>query len=318
LDDAGALQSWGLQLLRKSVGRHSEILQYRSRERACIVVVKRIINSIRREDAEETILREFRSLQTIRKCLPEELLATVPKPIMVLRESRALVSEALSGRPLRGILKLEANRLIGPFRRNRMRALGQLTGRWLKDWHDATHIDPLHHDSATFLEELDERLLRCRTLGIAQETIDRLKYLITEASHRLEGHPIPAAGRQGDFIPQNLLIDGDQLRVVDFENFSRSDSIYEDLSTFMAYVRAVRTFPYYSARALGTLGESFLHAYGVQGDEAPLRLYLARSLIVLISEMDIPRTALYGQRRLQLLQTQVQRVCTELPHAHQF
>jgi len=105
LEDAGSLQSWRLQLLRKYTGRHSEILHYRSIERSCIIVVKRISDSIRREDAEATILREFRALHAVRKILPKHLVATVPKPIMVMRESRSLVLEAVSGRPLSRILK---------------------------------------------------------------------------------------------------------------------------------------------------------------------------------------------------------------------
>jgi tRNA A-37 threonylcarbamoyl transferase component Bud32 len=316
LEEAGLLQSWRLQLLRKSTGRHSEILEYRSIERSCIIVVKRISSSIRPEDAEATILREFRSLQTLRKCLPERLLVTVPKPLMVLRESRSLVLEAVAGKPLSRTLKREGNRLIGPLRRNRMHYLGQLTGLWLRELHQATQTNPMRHDSDTFLQEIADRFVRLRSLGIKKETVDRIKREITEASRQIEGHPIPAAARQGDFIPQNILIDGDRLRVVDFENFSRSDSVYEDIATFMAYVQAVRAFPYYSKRALRTFGEAFLRAYGVQGNEVLLRLYLARALVVLISEMDMDRAAFYGHRRLQILQTQVQRICTELPHPY--
>jgi tRNA A-37 threonylcarbamoyl transferase component Bud32 len=316
LEDAGSLQSWRLQLLRKYTGRHSEILHYRSIERSCIIIVKRISDSIRREEAEATILREFKALHVVRKSLPEHLVATVPKPIMVMRESCSLVLEAVSGTPLSRILKREGNRLIGPLRRNRMRSLGELTGRWLKELHLATQVKPVRHDSKTFLEEAIERLERCRSVGINRATIDRLRKVVTESSHQIEGQPIPTAARQGDFIPQNILIDGDRLRVVDFENFSRSDSIYEDIATFMAYVEAVRTFPYYSATALETLGTGFLHGYGVRGNEVPLKLYLARALIVLISEMNMDRAALYAHKRLQLLQTHMQRVCTELPHAH--
>ena len=235
---------------------------------------------------------------------------------MVLRDSRSLVLEAVSGRPLSRILKREGNRLIGLLRQNRMHYLGQLTGHWLRELHQATQTNPIPHDSETFLKEIRDRFICLQSLGINKETVDRVKREITEASHQIEGHPIPAAARQGDFIPQNILIDGDRLRIVDFENFSRSDSVYEDIATFMAYIQAIRAFPYYSKRALRTLGESFLSAYGVQGNEVPLRLYLARALVVLINELNIEQTALYGHRRLQLLQTQVQRICMELPHPY--
>ena len=230
---------------------------------------------------------------------------------MVLPDSGALVLEQLSGKPLAVILKREANRFLGPLRRGRMAALGRLTGYWLNQLHEATRTEPLRHDSALFLADIEDRFGRCR--GVRQEAIDRLMRRISRASHQIHGHPIPAAARQGDFIPQNILVDENLVRVVDFESFSRSESIYDDVATFVTYIRALSAFPYYSQPALRALADSFLQAYGVTGDERPFRLYLARALVVLISEMNLQRAALYAPKRLRLLQAQLERVCAELP-----
>jgi hypothetical protein len=280
------------------------------------VIVKRIHDSIKLEAARAAIIREFESLQIVRNYLPPHLLETVPRPLMVLPDSKALVSEALSGKPLSHILKLEANRFIGPLRGSRMLALGQLTGRWLSELHQATRIKPLPHDSAAFLGDLERRLICCARVGVTADAINGLRLLMSRASHQMEGHLMPAAARQGDFIPQNILVDGSRLAVVDFESFCQSESVYEDVATFVAYLQALSAFPYYSQRALRRLSGSFLQTYGLTGDEAPLRLYLARSLVVLISEIDIGRAVLYGRRkRLSILQAQLQRVCRELPSA---
>jgi hypothetical protein len=312
LEDHFALRPWRLELLRRSPGRHTEILEYQSLARSCPVIVKRITSWKKREHASAAIVREFESLRAVRRQLPAQLVDTVPRPLMVLPESAALVMEQLQGKPLSLILKLEANRLIGPLRGDRMVVVGQLAGLWLSQLHQATRTAPLYHDSNVFLDTLDERLVRCQTLGVKNNTIDELRRLICDASHQMDGHPIPAAARQGDFTPQNILIEGNRLGVVDFESFSESDSIYEDVSTFAAYIQALSTFPYYSQSALLRLADSFLQAYGVAGDEPALRLSLARSFVVLISEMNAHGAVFCGQKRVRFLQSQLDRVCAEL------
>jgi hypothetical protein len=312
LEQHRALKSWQLKLLRRSAGRHSEIFEYQATERPYPVVVKRILDSIRPENARAAIVREFESLQTVRRCLPQQMCGTVPEPLMVLPDSRALVLQALAGRPLTAVLKWEANRLVGPLRRRRMTALGELTGSWLKQLHQATLAEPLHHDSAAFLDALEVRFAQCRRVGVSDHAIDGLRRALAGASNRIEGRPIPAAARQGDFIPQNILVDGARIGVVDFESFSESDSIYEDVGTFVSYLQALSAFPYYSQKALVRLASSFLHAYGLKGDEVALKLYRARALVVFMSEIDIENRALYGRRRLRSLQAQLQQICVEL------
>lgn len=310
MEDHGALKPWRLELLRRRAGRHSEILHYQSLERANAVIVKRITFSSKPGQAEATVLREYESLQMVRKHLPPELLETVPKPLMVLPDSKAIVLEPMSGTPLSLILKREANRLIGPMRRRRMSFLGRLIGSWLGQLHQATRADPLQHDSRSFLAELERHLVICH--GLTVDASARVWRLMSDASHEIEGHPVSAAACQGDFIPQNMLIDENRLGVVDFEAFVQRDSIYEDVATFIAYVQALSTFPYYSRIALETLANSFLQAYGMAHNERVLKLYLARALVVLISEMNLSRAVLYGQRRLRLLQAQLHNVCGEL------
>jgi tRNA A-37 threonylcarbamoyl transferase component Bud32 len=307
------LKAWQLKLLRRSVSRHSEILEYESLARTCRVIVKRLTGGwIKPEDALATVVREFESIQTVRDSLPPNLQHTVPTPLMLLPDSTALLLEKLPGKQLNVILKREANRLIGPMRKSRMGMLGRLTGEWLSQMHQATRAEPLRHDSKLFLDALDERFERFRILGIAQPSIDELRRFAGEASHKLDGHPIPASARHGDFTPQNILFDGDRLRVVDFENFCTLDAAYEDVATFVGYIQALCSFPYYSRTALQTLADSFLQAYGLNGNEAELQLYLVKSLVILISEINLEQGVLHAQKRLRLLQTQMETLCAEL------
>jgi hypothetical protein len=314
IEEHAALKSLRLELRRKSSGRHSEIFEYESRERSVGVIVKQSTDPIEDPKVEAAVLREFEALQTVRKCLPSQLQDTVPRPLMVFKDSGALVLEAVSGASLKVVLKRDANKIIGPLRSMRMATLGQVIGQWLKQLHEATRKEAQPHSSAEFLAVLDYRLERCRAIGLNGDEIDETKRLLSSASHAIEGFPTPAAARQGDFIPQNILIDGNRVRVVDFENFAKTDCIYQDVATFLSYVQALSAFPYYSHGALLKLSRSFLHGYGLTGRERPLRLYVARSIIWLISELKLDGAFSYGRKRLQFLSAQLQHMCRELAY----
>ena len=313
MEDHSVLKAWRLKLLRKSCGRHSEISEYESLAQACHVIVKRLTGGWGKpEEALATVVREFESIQTVRKSLPSHFLHTVPMPLTLLPDSTALVLNKLPGTPMSVILKREANRLIGPIRRSRMSMLGRITGEWLGQLHRATRAEPLHHDSKCFLDSLEERFEKFRSLGITKPAIDELRHFAGEASRKLEGHPIPASARQGDFTPQNILLDRNYVRVVDFENFCKLDAVYEDVATFVEYIQALSSFPYYSRAALRTLVDSFLEAYGLDGNEPELQLYLVKALVVLISETNLRQGILNAETRLRLLQGQMERLCAAL------
>lgn len=307
------LQSWNLELIRKHEGRHSEISECHSHSRSRRVIVKRISDDIEDKPARAAILREFESLQMVRNYLPEQLRNTVPEPLMVLPETKELVVEAMQGRPLSWVLKRQANRLIGPLRLQRMSDLGRMAGRWLLEFHRTTKTKPMPHDSAKFMAWLEERFENCARNGVASSTVSAFRRMISQASSYLDGVPLPSAALQGDFLPQNILVQDNGIAVVDFESFHERYCTYQDVSIFVTYVRALSAFPYYSQKALRTLADSFLHAYGVSGDELPLRLYRAQSIVLLISELNMNRANMFARRRLELLQAQLQRVCAVLP-----
>jgi Ser/Thr protein kinase RdoA (MazF antagonist) len=118
------------------------------------------------------------------------------------------------------------------------------------------------------------------------------------------------AARQGDFIPQNVLVDGNRLGVVDFESFSKREPIVEDIAMFVAYVQALSAFPHYSQSALKPLNNAFLQACRFSGAEAPLQLYFARCTLILISELNLRRA--FGRRRFQSMRAQLEAACVSI------
>jgi tRNA A-37 threonylcarbamoyl transferase component Bud32 len=301
-------------LVKKHAGRHSEILEYRSRSRSRQVIVKRISDAIDAQTAENAVIREFNSLQTVREYLPAHLRHTVPEPLVVLPGSKQLVVQALEGKPLSRILKRDANRVLGPLRLKRMAELGRAAGQWLRAFHECTRTKSLPHRPRPFLDELDIRLAQCRANGLSEETIAIARRMVGQRSRQIEGVLLPAAAQQGDFLPQNILVDMDRIGVVDFESFSEGTFTYEDVAIFVTYVQALRSLPYYSQTALQTLIDSFLEAYGLRGNEIAFQLYLAQSILLIIRELNVNRV-LFGRRRMQLLDAQLREICASFPGA---
>ena len=58
---------------------------------------------------------------------------------------------------------------------------------------------------------------------------------------------MPLAARQGDFRVENILLDGDRVRVVDFENFAETDAIYEDVCALLSYLTLLSCSPLYAS-----------------------------------------------------------------------
>ena len=311
IEEHPVLRTLGLQIVRRLAERHSEIVEYHSHLREAPIIIKRITRWKSTPEAEARIQHEYEALCELRKSLSPQLLRTVPEPLAVFPDAKAIVLTKLPGARLSSILKCEANLLTGSLRHARMALLGRLAGNWLFQMHQETRKEAVRFNTDSFLESLDSRLDRCRKLGIAEPVVSGLLGWVEQVAAQMDGCALPAAARQGDFTPQNILVERNQLGIVDFENFASQNPIYEDVATFMAYIVALSTFPYYSRGALRALVQSFAQAYGSKSDEAFLQLYFARALIVLISETNRERLTWYSQQRLALLQGCLVRLCAD-------
>jgi Ser/Thr protein kinase RdoA (MazF antagonist) len=113
---------------------------------------------------------------------------------------------------------------------------------------------------------------------------------------RSEGLPLPAASRHGDFTPRNILLDGRKIRVLDFENFVASDTVYEDVGKFVAYVALLRGRPGYSGTALTVFAEAFLKGYGRALDPSVVQLFALKAATRMMAHRGTRRIALLFDR----------------------
>ena len=143
--------------------------------------------------------------------------------------------------------------------------------------------------------------------GLHQTEVEVILNKATCESLKLEGQLLPTAARHGDFTPRNILCDKqDCIRVFDFEHFGECIPIYEDVSSFIAYLALMRGQPYYSQDALEIMINGFLIGYGdILGSEL-LSLYSLKSAVTLFRFNDVSgpilkRVGLLSLLRIQLL-----------------
>ncbi len=287
LQEHPLLGNWQLEFVCRSEGRHSQLIEYRGRSngKETTLVVKHITKFRTHAYAEEALQREYCALQYVRSCGGPALEQSVPAPLAVLPEARAIAFHKLPGRPLSEILKRKANLLTAGLHRREVCQIAGQVGEWLRQFHEATRKPPINHESLLYLAKLSVQLDRCTLAGLDKTAAQRIWELAAQVSRRLHGQPAPRAARQGDFIPQNILVDQNRISVVDFENFNECDVIYEDLGTFAAYLTMLGGSPAYSRGTLESMARRFLSAYGDSISSEFLNLYVVRAAATVVAEL---------------------------------
>jgi thiamine kinase-like enzyme len=83
------------------------------------------------------------------------------------------------------------------------------------------------------------------------------------------------AASHGEFLPQNILIHGSRVGVVDFETYSGAAPVTRDLATFLTYIKMLEPKGIkYSHKTLKELARSFLEGYGNNFNIPHLRLQM--------------------------------------------
>jgi glycosyltransferase involved in cell wall biosynthesis len=301
------LRTWQLEFVGRSEGRHSELIEYRCRPngKEAVLLVKHITKFRTHADAEADVRREYSALQHIRSRSGPALEESFPVPLAVLPEALALAFNKLPGTPLSEILKRKANRLTAGLHRGDVCQIAGQVGDWLWQFHEATRQPPIHYESRLYLGQLSDQLNRCTSVGLGKTAAQEIWKLAAQKSRKLDGQFIAAAARQGDFIPQNILVDQNRISVVDFENFNECDVIYEDLGIFAAYLTMLGGWPAYSRATLEAAARSFLSAYGDSISSEFVDLYVVKATATVVAEFQPKKGILRGKARLNLLWKQL-------------
>jgi Phosphotransferase enzyme family len=253
-----------VELVRITHSTHSALLEYKNPDNGSDtpLLVKYIMISSGAQKAADTVRREFTALETARSLAGTDFSESIPNPLLVLPEAGLMVTKKLGGVALSYVLRRNANWMFAPFRTGRLREIAYNVGLWLVRFHQATRQPDIPLDAGAFESEILQQLEGCKRKGLSIAAAQEVFRVASRCSRRIEGRPLPAACRHGDFTARNILLDGQQIRILDFENFAKSDTAYEDVGKFLAYVALLQGKPGYSRGALTAVRKSFLHGYG--------------------------------------------------------
>jgi hypothetical protein len=181
------------------------------------------------------------------------------KPISFFPEWRAIVTEESPGLVLKPLLMSHTHILS-------MRDTGELQktvflcGRWLRDFHQNVKAE-------TEFEMEGITLYVSRRLEILENEglvgIDLCKSLRRhlEEIEKEHIHSLPSVLLHNDFIPGNILVDGEKICVLDFSWVGRGCSYFDIVAFWMELQRLGET-PKYSKKRISLLQKTFLDGYG--------------------------------------------------------
>jgi hypothetical protein len=274
-----------LEFVRAYHSNHSEIFEYKRRgiPDGPSVLVKWKMGYGSAETAAGVAIREFAALENLWKRSGLALNGSIPRPISLLPELGALVTEKLPGRDLHKILQREGNLLVGPFRQKRLSQVAWLIGKFVRRFHESTRGKPQAHDSSHFMAGMSSWLEQCSAVGMEASATEEIWKLSSRLSQQMEGRPAPTAAKHGDLIPMNILVEGSHIAVLDFESFRDFDVVYEDLGMINAYLGLLKLSNLYSGRAIEGMIIRLSEGYGNLENKELLPLYTMRAALNIVA-----------------------------------
>lgn len=237
-----------------------------------------------REESMQKLTTEFCVLERIWNSAHASFQTTIPRPVALLPEAGAAVFEAVQGTPMTTLLKRQANLLTGPFCMRKMCRVARRCGDWLRSFHAFTAKPVAEHDSGHYVAKLSYWLGKSERRGLETETAKSLWDAANRACENFVTVPVAMAGVHGDFIPQNILVSGNRIFVIDFASFKEPEPIYEDLGLFVAYLRLLAGARPYSGRTILAMTRAFLDGYGADQPTISLNLYVLKAMLMIFAD----------------------------------
>jgi hypothetical protein len=300
-----------LEIAGRYGSRTSEVLECKQRDgrNSPTLMLKYKKPPVSRVDSREQTKREYENLQEMWSRSGERMRRTLPRPVALLPEIGAAVFERVPGMPLSDFLKLHGNRLVGRFRRGAIRRMAWDAGQWLRALHASSNPQIILDDAKPHLAKLAYWLCRALQGGLDRTSAIEVWSSATIAANRVRGIPISYSHVHGDFMPQNIIVQHDNIGVIDFGSYRGPEAVYEDLGLFLANCHLIATNWAYSSVLTGDLEASFLDGYGGGLDPNWLFLYVMKSMAMIFADQCVPwRT---GRRHAQKLRRIESRLVTE-------
>lgn len=273
-----------------------------------IAVVAKSVRGNHGPESTQFLRREYEALLRIEERLGDSFAESVPHALFFLQGSTctcrdrvctsahgpwlptdgAIFTTLLEGVPFSQLLRRGANVLSGwsdLLTGKRLQHHSRRVGEWLRRFQERTAGSPRLHDHQSFMRFLGLRLDQYAS-GLSAAFVNELKQSAGELSGSFSGTLVDSAACHGDFLPQNILIAGEHVHILDFASFRNEAPVYTDVSHFLGYLLILSRKPAYSRSAVESAARHFLAGYDSKLQPGLLQLYVVRSVIRILLDND--------------------------------
>jgi tRNA A-37 threonylcarbamoyl transferase component Bud32 len=249
------------------------------------------------DSSRQALQRQFKALTELSSAVGPTLQNSVPRPIE--HNDGMLLMSFVPGVALKDILRLQANAATGWKNKESLQAIGRNVGTWLRKFQAATNARNVDVAFNTYLAELEANARRCRASGLPDKSLSKvLDHARSLIADQQKGYTHISASH-GDFLPQNILIDGSNVGVVDFDNYSAAAPHYRDLAALLAYISLLAAKKEYSRSALTSFSQGLMSGYGHDVDVQLLKLFLFNAAL----RVTIDGTSSFTKRQCSILES---------------
>ena len=230
------------------------------------------------------VLVEFEILQLLHQRFRGISGCHVVRPIACFPDDLTVVTEESPGVNLHSLIKRDARWWRETSALTRLSAHCEGAGVWLRHFQEITaQHRRAEVPSPLFLERLRVELDACVSIGLPRGEASRMLGFCTDELGRVGTREFSVVGVHPDFQPDNVLVSGSGVSVLDFGSFQHGLSC-SDVARFLASLEFFSRTPIYREPHMRQLMRAFLHGYGAResGDGPLLEVSIVRAFARLV------------------------------------
>jgi len=202
---------------------------------------------------------EYACLQSTYEYFKNSPMHRAVRPIAFFPEWHTIVTAESPGLVLKPVI-MSYTRILSLRDIKRLQKAVFLCGRWLRDFHHCVKAETEFELEGITLY-VSRRLEILEDLGLIRKDLGKILRKNLEEIEKGYIRFIPSVLLHNDFIPGNILIDGEKVCVLDFSWAGRGCH-YFDITAFWLELQRLGEMPHHSRSKVSLLQKSFLEGYG--------------------------------------------------------
>ena len=256
-----------VQIQKRFEGQESEflILSLKLAQRSlCLYVKIAKANTFPRETVDSRLVAEYNCLNAAHKRFSHYPRFATPRPIAFLPEWRAIVTTQVPGEPLKHLIVSQTQLWAVKQPYNLQEAMF-LCGQWLCEFH--RHVSAVTgFEMGDLGSYVSHRVKILESAGLADTNLGAVLSKRIREREREVCDSLNSVVTHSDFIPANVLFDGQGISVLDF-SWAAEGSRYFDIVAFWLDLERLGEMPNYSRKRMRLLQKAFLTGYGGISEE---------------------------------------------------